>query len=312
MLSVVIPLFNEQDSLPELFSRLKKVLHDLKEQHEILFIDDGSTDSSLQVLKKLQQEDKTVRIFSFRTNQGKAEALTFGFQKAKGDYIITLDADLQDRPEEIGKLLEKVKEGYELVCGWRRDRKDASKMVLASKLFNSIAKSIWKLDLHDYNCGFKVYTKDAAKSLFLYGGMHRFIPLLLYQQGFKVSEVGVIHDSRRFGKSKFGFSKTWKDLPDIFTILFLVKYSNRPLHFFGFIGSFLFVVGLVFLGYLTYLHYFLHETVGTRPLWSVGILFTLVGLQIVVTGFLADLMIHLTQKGQKNFSYNDSMLKYNR
>ncbi len=310
MISFVVPVCNEEESLGAFYDRLTKVAKDLKQSYEIIFVDDGSTDSSLKILQNLEKSDKSVKIFSFMKNRGKAEALTLGFQKSAGDYIITLDADLQDRPEEIPDLLKKIKEGLDCVSGWRKDRKDSANMVIASRLFNSVAKIFWGLNLHDYNCGLKIYTKDAAKSLFLYGGMHRFIPLLLFQEGFKISEIPVVHEQRKFGKSKFGFSKTWKDLPDIFTTLFLSKYAKRPLHFFGSVGFGFFCLGLVFLGYLTYLHYFMHQSVGDRPLWTIGILFTLVGIQIFFTGFLADLFINVSQRNRNNAISPTTLIKY--
>lgn len=304
MLSVVIPLFNEEESIAAFYKELSKESKNLGKV-EIVFVDDGSTDNSLQILKNLAKKDKRIRIFSHRRNQGKAEALTLGFQKAKGDYIVTLDADLQDKPSEIEKLLKKTKEGWDLVSGWREKRNDPWPKVLASKFFNSIASLFWGLNLHDYNCGLKVYRSEAAKSLNLYGGFHRFIPLLLYQQGFRVTEIPVSHRKRRFGKSKYGFSKLWKDLPDIFTMLFLSKYSQRPLHFFGTVGIASLISGFIVLIYLSILH-FQGKAIGDRPLLLLGILLVLTGFQILFTGFLADLFLHLSQKGNGK----DKTLKY--
>lgn len=293
MISAVIPVYNEEESLLDFYKRLVASLSALG-AYEVIFIDDGSTDDSLELLKKFARKDKHVRIFSFRTNQGKSEGLTLGFQMAKGEYIITLDADLQDVPEEIEKLYKKAKEGYELVCGWRKNRQDPIQKVTSSKLFNTIAKIFWGLDLHDYNCGLKLYSKDTAKSLRLYGGMHRFIPLLSFGQGFSVAEVAVEHRKRIYGKSKYGFSKLWKDLPDILTMLFLTKYGKRPLHFFGMIGGFLFLIGTLVLLYLSWVHFTGHS-IGTRPLLFLGIVLLLVGIQVLMTGFLADLLINLHQ-----------------
>lgn len=294
MLSFVIPVFNEEESLDAFYKELKKTINDLGQDYEIIFIDDGSTDSSLDILKKLSKEDSQIRIFSFRRNLGKAEALTLGFIKAKGDHIITLDADLQDKPSEIHKLLAKSKEGIEVVSGWRKDRRDKSKMKIISRLFNTIMGKLFDLHLHDYNCGLKLYTKDAAKSLRLYGGLHRFIPLLAYEQGFTVDEVAIEHAPRAFGKSKYSFSKLWKDLPDMFTLVFLVKYGKRPLHFFGTIGGALTLLGFIVLTYLTILHFY-NIKIGNRPLLFFGMLLTISGFQIFFTGFLADLMIHISR-----------------
>ncbi|MDE2590550.1 MAG: glycosyltransferase family 2 protein [Patescibacteria group bacterium] len=298
MISAVVPVFNEEESIDAFYVRLSKALLKLDKECEIIFVDDGSTDKSLSLLQELSKKDKHIKIYSFRRNQGKAEALTYGFQKAQGDYIVTLDADLQDQPEEIEDLLKKANEGYDVVSGWRKERKDAGNMKIISKLFNWIMGMLWGVDLHDYNCGLKLYTKEAAKCLRLYGGMHRFIPLLAYEQGFRVTEIPVVHESRKFGKSKYGFSKVWKDLPDMFTVIFLTRYGKRPSHFFGVVGSVLLFIGLIFLSYLTYLHFFLHQSVGDRPLWSIGILFVLVGLQIGFTGFLADLVTNVSQNNK--------------
>lgn len=294
MISAVVPVLNEEESLPEFYKRLSSSLSKIERSYEIVFVDDGSSDGSLPLLQSYAKKDSHVRIFSFRKNQGKAEGLTLGFQMAKGDYIVTLDADLQDVPEEIHKLYKKAQEGYEVVCGWRKDRKDPLKKVISSKLFNTAAKWFWGLDLHDYNCGLKLYTREAAKSLRMYGGMHRFIPLLAFGQGFSVTEVAIEHKERKYGKSKYGFSKLWKDLPDILTMLFLTKYSKRPLHFFGLIGGILFLFGLGVLVYLSFLH-FLGYHIGTRPLLFLGIVLLLVGIQVLMTGFLADLLINLAQ-----------------
>lgn len=300
MISIVVPLYNEEESIKGLCKEIIRFLKD--HEFQILFIDDGSTDGSLKILQELEKKDKRVKIHSFRKNNGKAEALTFGFQKAEGDYIVTLDADLQDKPKEILKLLEKVKTGgWDVICGWRKNRKDPMRKVLASKFFNSIASIFWGLKLHDYNCGLKLYSKEAAKSLNLYGGMHRFIPLLAYDQGFAVTEVVVEHDKRRYGKSKYGFSKIWKDLPDIFTMLFLSKYSKRPFHFFGIVGFLLILSGIAILGYLTYLR-ILGETIGQRPLLFFGMLLVISGFQVFFTGFLADLILNISHKQNKEFS----------
>jgi glycosyltransferase involved in cell wall biosynthesis len=259
-------------------------------------------------MKKLAAKDKKIRIYSFRKNQGKAEALTLGFRMAKGDSIVTLDADLQDRPEEIKNLLEKLNEGFDVVSGWRKDRKDSFKTKLSSKLFNSIMSAFWGVHLHDYNCGLKAYTKDAAKSLKLYGGMHRFIPLLAAGKGFEVTEVPVVHEKRKYGKSKYGFSKIFKDVPDMLTILFLTRFAKRPLHFFGFIGGLASLVGFIMLLYLTILH-FMGQAIGRRPLLTIGILFVIAGLQVLFSGFLADLILHISSQNG-NASNEEDRLKY--
>lgn len=305
MTSIVVPLFNEEESLNIFYDELTKEIQKLDKVCEIIFVDDGSTDSSLEILKKIAKTNKQVKVYSFRKNNGKAEALTFGFQKTKGDYVVTLDADLQDKPKEISKLLEKAKEeNWDIVCGWRKERKDSVGKVFSSKFFNFIVSIFWGLKLHDYNCGLKLYSKEAAKSLNLYGGMHRFIPLLAYDQGFTVTEVAVEHDKRKYGKSKYGFSKIWKDLPDMFTILFLTKYGRKPLHFFATVGGIFLFFGILILIYLSIIHFQGHA-IGRRPLLFLGMLLIISGLQVLFTGFLADLIINISHKQDKEF-----LLKY--
>lgn len=306
MISVVVPLYNEEESLHHFYKELKKEIEKLRLNYEIIFIDDGSTDRSLDLLKNLAKKDKSIRIFSFRRNRGKADALNTGFLMAKGDQIVTLDADLEDQPSEIKNLLKKLKEGYDMVSGWRKNRKHAWHMILPSKIFNYLSNLLWKVKLHDYNCGLKVYTKEAAKSLNLYGGLYRFIPLLLYQKGFKVTEIPVSHSKRKYGKSKFGFSKVWKDLPDMFTVLFLTKYDKRPLHFFGIAGSFLIILGVLVLAYLSIVH-FQGYAIGRRPLLFFGMLLVLAGFQIFFTGLIADLITNTYYKSNGNKEHG---LKY--
>ncbi len=305
MISIVVPVFNEEESLKAFYKELSAYVSDLDKDYEIIFVDDGSKDKSLDILKGIFSKNKNIKIFSFRKNKGKSEALTYGFEKSSGDYVVTLDADLQDKPSEISKLLNKIKkEGFNLVCGWRKDRKDSLSKIIASRIFNSLASFFWGAKLHDYNCGLKIYTRDAAKSLKLYGGLHRFIPLLVFQQGFTVTEIPVQHEVRKFGKSKYGFSKLWKDLPDIFTMLFLNKYGQRPLHFFGPIGFIFLLVGFGILIYLTIGKIFYGLGIGDRPILFLGMLLVLGGFQVLFTGFLADLIIN------KSYEQNSPALKF--
>jgi glycosyltransferase involved in cell wall biosynthesis len=300
MISIVVPVYNEEESLGAFFEELVKEVEKLDEIYEVVFVDDGSIDASLDILKGLEQKHRHVRVFSFRKNLGKAEALTLGFQKAKGDTIVTMDADLQDQPSEIKKLIDKQRmDSIDVVSGWRKDRKDKSKMVIISRIFNYVAGKMFGVYLHDYNCGLKVYSSDSAKSLRLYGGQHRFIPLLAYQQGFSVDEVVVAHQSRKFGKSKYGFSKIM-DLPDIFTMLFLAKYSKRPLHFFGPVGGILLYIGMCIFMYLGII-WLGGQSIGRRPLFFTSIFLMLGGLQIFFTGFLAELLTSVFQKDRLHF-----------
>lgn len=310
MLSFIIPVYNEKESLEAFHTEFHKTIAQMEKDYELIFVDDGSTDSSLEILKRLAKLDHHIRIYSFRRNLGKSEALTLGFMKSKGYYVITMDADLQDKPSEIHKLISKAQEGVEVVSGWRKNRKDKSKMKIISRLFNYFMGLFFSLHLHDYNCGLKLYTQEAAKSLKLYGGLHRFIPLLAYEQGFTVDEVVVEHTARKYGKSKYSFSKIWKDLPDMFTLVFLVKYGRKPLHFFGIFGGILTSVGIIILSYLTYLR-FLGQRIGNRPLLFFGMLLVLAGFQIFFTGFLADLMIHISRSRESmDESHTHFPIKY--
>lgn len=307
MISFVIPTYNEEESLGTLYEEIVSVGPSLASSFEIIFVDDGSTDTSLQQLETLAKKDKNVHVYSFRRNRGKAEALMLGFHKAKGGYIATLDADLQDRASELPKLLEKMKDGCDMVIGWRKDRNDRLFTTISSKVFNTIAAVVWGVHLHDYNSGLKLFRKEAAASLHLYGGLHRFIPVLLVQNGFAIAEVPVVHAKRKFGKSKFGMSKIWKDFPDMFTMFFLSRYSERPLHFFGPMGMFLLVVGVGVLGYLSVLH-FQGEAIGNRPLLVFGVLFVLSGFQVFFTGFLADLMISMSHNDKETGEENERLM----
>jgi glycosyltransferase involved in cell wall biosynthesis len=290
---------------------LHNVLSSLGKAYEIIFVDDGSTDDTLNILKSIAHKNKNVRVYSFKKNRGKADALALGFSMAKGDLVVTMDADLQDKPSELHKFLEKQKEGADVVCGWRKERKDKSRMVAISKFFNYLISVLFGLQIHDIDCGYKLFTKESVASLRIYGGLYRFIPLMLYQQGFIVDEVVVEHDTRKFGHSKYGFSKVFKNLPDLFTVIFLLKFGKRPLHFFGFVGIFLIIIGLIILSYLTFIHYSFGERVGTRPILFIGILFIISGLQSFFTGFLADLLINLSHTNRPQENYTQQFpLKY--
>lgn len=293
MISIVVPAYNEEDGLEAFYTETIKYLPKLDKEYEIIFVDDGSNDSTLSVMKSLAKRDKNVKVYSFKGNRQKADALMMGFSKAQGDFIFTMDADLQDKPSEMHKFLEKQKENdADVIVGWRKHRKDKSKMVIISKFFNWLNHMLFKLNLHDIDCGFKLFTKEAAKSIHIYGGLYRFIPLLLQQQGFLVQEVVVEHDQRRFGYSKYGFSKVFRNLPDLFTIIFLLKFGKRPLHFFGFVGGLMFLIGIAIFAYLTII-WFGGQSIGDRPLLLFSILLMLGGLQAFFTGFIADLFINL-------------------
>jgi len=293
-----VPVLNESDSIPELYKTLRHALDSLKKSYEIIFIDDGSTDDSLKLLKTLEKKDKNVRVFAFRRNFGKSYALRVGFQNAIGDVIITLDADLQDDPRSIKPLIKKLHtEDFDMVAGWRKNRQDSTIKKIFSRVFNGLISSLFKLRIHDLNCGLKVYRKEVAQDLKLYGGMHRFIPLLASEMGYRIGEQEVINNKRKYGVSKYKATKVLTDLPDLFTIYFIMKYTHRPLHFFGKVGTVIFSIGIVILLYLTYLR-FLGEEIGRRPLLIFGVLLVLAGIQIIFTGLLADLIVQAHSKDE--------------
>lgn len=310
MLSIIVPALNEEEVIRAFYGELLKQLPSLHKEYEVIFVDDGSTDNTLTILKSFVEKNKHVRVFSFKRNRGKADALAYGFSQARGDIVITMDADLQDKPSQIHKLIAKHNEGADVVCGWRKERKDKSKMVIISKFFNYVIGILFGLKLHDIDCGFKLFTTEAARSLRIYGGLYRFIPLLLYQEGYAVDEVIVEHDERRFGNSKYGFSKVWKNLPDLFTMIFLIKYSKRPLHFFGIVGLIFVLIGLTILMDLSYLHFTGHA-ISRRPALFLSMLCIIAGLQTFFTGFLADLMINISHNSAVEKNTNSQFpLKY--
>ncbi|HUV71509.1 MAG TPA: glycosyltransferase family 2 protein [Clostridia bacterium] len=293
MISIVVPVFNEKESLEELCQRIKQVLKNHK--FELIFIDDGSTDSSGDLIEKFRESDSRVRTVHLRRNQGKSKALMMGFAAAKGEIIVTLDADLQDQPEEIKKLLLKLKEGFDLVCGWKKKRNDPFLKVIFSHFFNWLVNLTTQTNLHDINCGLKVYRREVIENLNLYGDLYRFIPVLAAKEGFRVTEVEVSHASRRYGTSKYGISKFIRGFFDLFTILFLTNFKTRPLHLFGFLGGLMIGLGIVICFYLTIL-WFSGQVIGSRPLLFLGILLIITGIQLFTSGLLAELIFHTREK----------------
>lgn len=296
--SLVIPVLNEEESLPELVKNIENALK--KETFEIVFIDDGSTDKSKEILKKFISQKKNIRLIAFRRNLGKSPALTLGFQKAKGEFIVMMDADLQDDPEEITKLKDKLDEGFDLVSGWRKERRDSLLKVINSKFFNSLMSNLFNVKVHDLNCGLKLMKNGVAKELFLYGGMHRFITIISKELGFKVAEAPIKHHPRKFGESKFKSTKILTDIPDLMTIYFLTKYTKRPLHFFMKLGVPIAFLGFGALFYLSILRLF-GEPIGDRPLLIFGVLFVITGLQVMLTGLIADLVVNFNRKEISDF-----------
>lgn len=293
--SIVVPLFNEELSLKILMEKLNKVFEREWSETEIIFVNDGSTDSSREVLEKLQKKYPNLKLINFRTQLGKSAGLNAGFQEAEGEIIITLDADLQDEPTEIPKLLKKLDQGYDMVSSWKKHRKDPKNRLILTKIFNKTVRFLTKIDLHDFNSGLKVYRREVVKEINVYGELHRFIPVLASQKGFEVGEVAVIHNERLYGESKYNWRRVPQGFFDLFTILFLNKFKKSPMYFFGAIGTVLILLGSVFLIYLSLLH-FAGIAIGERPLLIFAVLFVVTGLQFFFTGFLAELIVHYMSK----------------
>jgi len=290
-LSVVVPLLNEAESLPELYVALDDTLSRHAEGCELIFVDDGSSDDSFQVLQGLRRKDERVKIIQLRGNQGKATALAVGFREAQGEVIITLDADLQDDPKEIPKFLAKLEEGYDLVSGWKVRRQDPWTRRLLSAIFNRVTALITGLRIHDFNCGFKAYRRAVIGELRLHGELHRFIPALASWRGFGVAEIEVEHHPRRYGRSKYGMERIPWGFFDLLTVIMLTRYTTKPLHLFGLLGLFLGFAGFAIIGYLS-LGWFLGKWIGTRPLFLVGAILIIAGIQLVSFGLVAEMIVY--------------------
>ena len=234
-ISIIVPVLNEEGSLDKFYNETTKSLNEYS-NWEIIFIDDGSDDESYNIMRKLTDEDNRVSIIQFFKNFGKADALSEGFKQANGDVVITIDADLQDDPAEIPRLVEKIQEGWDVVSGWKKDRKDPISKRLPSKLFNMVTRFLTGIKIHDFNCGLKAYRRKVVKSIDIYGGLHRYIPAIAGQKGFSITEIAVNHRPREFGETKYGGNRLFHGFFDLFTMLFTGKYFDRPLHFFGSIG----------------------------------------------------------------------------
>lgn len=292
-LSIVIPLFNEEESLPELEAWIRRVVEEKAYLYEIIFVDDGSKDKSWQVIERLAAANPNVKGIKFRRNYGKSAALNRGFDMAQGKVVITMDADLQDSPDEIPDLYRMIaEEGYDLVSGWKQRRYDPLSKTLPSRFFNAVTRWISKIQLHDFNCGLKSYRTEVVKSIEVYGEMHRYVPLLAKWAGFEhIGEKVVEHRARKYGVTKFGLERFVNGFLDLMSITFVGRFGKRPMHFFGTLGILSFAMGVVILLYLS-IAKLIYQTYGIadRPLFYFGILTIIIGTQLFVTGFLAELV----------------------
>ncbi len=304
LLSVIIPLLNEEDNISLLYEELKGVLVPLKEDHEIVFIDDGSKDRSLKILQDLQKNDEKIVVVSFRKNFGQTAAMAAGFDYARGDIIITMDADLQNDPHDIPRLLEQIRAGNDVVTGWRFDRKDAFiNRRLPSIIANKIISITTGVNLHDYGCTLKAFRRDVIKNVRLYGEMHRFIPAIASGMGIDFTEVKVNHRCRRFGASKYGISRTIRVILDLITVKFLLSYATRPIQVFGLMGVVSGGLGFLIALIMTVQRQFFGVPLSDRPLLFLAILLIFVGFQFVSLGLIAELQARTYHESQNKAVY---------
>jgi glycosyltransferase involved in cell wall biosynthesis len=306
-ISVLIPVLNEQDTVRELSERVAEVLDRLRRTFEIVFVDDGSGDQTVAEIRTAHASDERVKLVRLRRNFGKAAALSAGFDACQGDVVITMDGDLQDDPEELPRFLDGLeKNGLDLVSGWKKRRHDPASKRYPSKLFNWVTRRLAQVDLHDFNCGYKAYRREVLEQIALYGELHRYIPVLASRRGFAVGEIEVQHHPRRHGRSKYGWDRFYKGLLDLITVLFITRYTRRPLHLFG-------VVGLLFLGlgfcinlYLAIL-WVMGEALSNRPLLLFGVLLMVLGIQVLTTGLIGEMITFKTFERRDSYSVKERL-----
>jgi len=304
-LSIVIPTFNEQKNVALLYKHLKPVLLGLKKTFEIIFVDDGSRDRTFSELLKLRNMDSTVKIVRFRGNWGQTAAMDAGFKHARGRIIVSLDADLQNDPRDIPRLIQKLDQGFDVVSGWRKNRKDSLSKHVVSRGANLLRKVILNDRIHDSGCTLKVYRKECFQDLDLFGEMHRFIPALLEWRGFRVAELPVRHHPRKFGQTKYSLTRVFKGFLDMLVVKFWMQYSARPMHLFGFFGLVLSLFGSLIGAYLFVVRVFFNQSIGNRPLLLLAILSIILGFQFVIFGLLADIMVKVFYRGHPNYSIKE-------
>ena len=311
-ISVVIPLLNEEESLPELYDWIARVMQSNQFLYEVIFIDDGSTDNSWQTIESLAHKDRNVKGIKFQMNYGKSQALNAGFKEAKGKVVITMDADLQDSPDEIPELYDLIaNQGFDLISGWKKKRFDSKiKKNLPSKLFNAVARKTSGLKLHDFNCGLKAYRQEVIKNVDVYGEMHRYIPVLAKNEGFqKIDEKIVQHQPRKYGETKFGMDRFINGFLDLISIWFLSRFGKRPMHLFGMLGTLMFLVGFLFALYLGIDKLFLNPTgrlITDRPQFYIALVAMVLGTQLFLAGFLGELILR-SKRDTNRFKISNSV-----
>jgi len=302
MLSIILPIYNEEENIEKLYREIKEVLANLGLSYEIIAVNDASEDKSPEILRKIAGQDRNFKVINFRRNSGQTAAISAGMDFSQGDIIILMDADLQNDPADIPRFIEAINQGFDFVSGWRKNRKDSFSKRITSKVGNFIIPFITKVKLHDYVCGMKAYKKEVLDDLRLYGEMHRFIPAYIALQGYKIKEIEVSHRPRKSGKTKYGFSRIFKAILDLLLVKFLMTYLNRPIHFFGQAGLMSF-----FLGFLAGVAAIILKIDGTNfnrtPLPLLTIFLTLVGIQFILMGILAEIMIRIYYEPYRKSPY---------
>ncbi len=300
-LSIIVPLYNERQGLQEFHHRLTTVLLELGVEYEIIFVDDGSNDGTLVTLRELREIDRSVKYLRFRRNFGKSAALSAGFRAARNSVLVTMDGDLQDLPEELPQLLEKLAEGNDLVSGWRHSRHDKLTKRIASKIYNGVTGFVTGVRLHDLNCGFKVIRREVLDEVMVYGERHRFLPVLASYRGFRLAEAKIAHAPRRYGSSRYGLERVLGGMFSLLTVILMTRYNNKPLHFFGFLGTLLAGIGFVIDFYLILLRIISNQWLSNRPLLIIGTLLIIVGVQLILFGLLAE-MIAYSYRRESDYS----------
>lgn len=306
-ISVLIPVLNERDTVEELARRVATVLEAQGRSFEIVFVDDGSIDGTPDRVRAAHEADRRVKLVRLRRNFGKAAALCAGFDASRGAIVFTMDGDLQDDPEEMPRFLAQLEaQELDLVSGWKRRRRDPISKRWPSKLFNWATRRLAQVDLHDFNCGFKIYRREVLEQVAIYGELHRYIPVLASRRGFSVGEIEVKHHARQHGRSKYGWDRFYKGLLDLITVLFITKYTRRPLHLFGLLGLVSFGTGFVICGWLAWL-WFQGESLSERPLLLFGVLLMLLGIQVLTTGLIGEMITYRGFERRDTYSVKERL-----
>lgn len=304
MISIIIPFYNEEENIEPLYVQLSSVLSGLNRDFEIVFVDDGSTDDTFRNMLKVREKDNRVKIIKFRKNFGQSAALKAGFDQVKGNVVISMDGDLQNDPTDMPKLIDKIEnEDYDVACGWRADRNDPLQKKILSKIANFIRQNITREFIHDSGCTFRAYKNECVKDLELYGEIHRYIPAMLFWKGYKIGEVKVQHHSRKYGDTKYNWQRLLKGFLDLIVISFWQKYAVRPIHVFGGLGMMLSALGIVAGGWMGIQRLFFGDSLADRPMFLLSILMIIIGVQFVVSGIMADIMlkVYYGQNERKNY-----------